>query len=74
MRGRAGYLGGLVVGLAILFGCAGSSMAAPQKTETCPICAKADEGTAKLLDAIALRGETPAWREWARERATHAAR
>ena len=43
MRGRAAHLGGFLVGMAILFGWSGSSMAAPQKTETCPVCGKASE-------------------------------
>ena len=46
MRGRAVHLGGLVVGIAILCGFPGSSMAAPQKTEMCPVCAKASEDSA----------------------------
>ena len=42
MRGRAFKLGGVVLGIAILFGFAGSSMAA-QKAAMCPVCAKADD-------------------------------
>ena len=43
MRGRALQLGGVVLGIAILFGFSGSAMAAPQKAAMCPVCAKVDD-------------------------------
>ncbi len=49
MRGRALQLGGVVLGIAILFGFAGSSMAAQKQKAAmgvCPVCANATDESA----------------------------
>ena len=47
MRGRALQLGGVVLGIAILFGFAGPTMAAQQKAAgMCPVCEKAGDPSA----------------------------
>ena len=35
---------------------------------------RTDDATAEMLHEIALRGETPEWRQWARQQATLLAR
>ena len=46
MRGRALRFGGVVLGIAILFGFSGPAMAAQQKAAMCPVCDKAGDDSA----------------------------